>query len=139
MLLNRNQLKEGVEVVYIHVPQERMEIIPEWLLDEPTPWNVVAFFEQCLSRCVKNGLEKSLVNGYKAELRPAKILLEKYSVEKVAQLILERTKDLVNTENGFTLWRVIDYGKEVEKQMAKRRHAKRLQPIPSDQEGGECI
>lgn len=139
MLLERNQPNQGIEVIYIHPPQKEIDVIPKWLLEEPTPWNVVSFFEQSLSRCVKSGVEKSLVNGYKAELRPAKILLDRYNVEEVAQLILEKTKNLVDTDNGFTLWRVIDHGKEVEKRMAKRRYAKRLQPISSDQKGGECI
>ncbi len=139
MLLHRNQPNRGVEVVYIHPPQKEIEVIPKWLLKDPTPWNLVSFFEQSISRCVKDGVEKSLINGYKAELRPAKILLDKYGVENAAQWILEKTENLVNTENGFTLWRVIDHGKEVEKRMAKRGYGKRLRPVSSDQKGGQCI
>jgi len=132
MLLSRNQ-KTGIAVEPGYVEQESFNVVPKWLLEKPTPWNLVAFFDGILSRCVKDGREKALVNGYRAELRPAKVLLEKYGAEKSAELILEKTQALTDV-GGFTLWRVLDHGKQVEKQVAKRRHAKRLQPISSDQE-----
>jgi len=132
MLLSRNQ-KTGIAVESSYVKQEDFNIVPNWLLEKPTPWNLVAFFDDILSRCVKDGQEKVLVNGHKAELRPAKILLDKYGAERSAELILEKTQALTEV-GGFTLWRVLDHGKQVEKQVAKRRHAKRLQPISSDQE-----
>ena len=131
MLLTRNQ-KSGISTKRTCAEQEAFNIIPQWLLDDPTPWNLVSFFNKTLSRCVKDGQEKTLVNGHRAELRPAKVLLEKYGIEKSAQLILDKAQTLTDV-GGFTLWRVVDHGKQVEKQVAKRRHAKRLQPISSDQ------
>lgn len=138
MLLNRNQPRKGIEVVYIHHEEEDRNPVPDWLMESPSPWNLVAFFKECLSRCIKDGQEKSLANGYKAELRPAKILLDTYGVEKSAQFILDKTSSLVDIDK-FTLWRVVDYGKEIEKRVAKRGYAKRLQPISSDQEDGQRL
>jgi len=126
MLLSRNQ-KSGIAVATSNVTQEEFTVIPDWLLEEPTPWNLVSFFNDALGRCVTGGSEKSLVNGRKAELRPAKILLDTYGARKSAELILEKAQDLVNVE-GFTLWRVVDYGKE---QVAERRYAGRSKPVSS--------
>lgn len=131
MLLNRNQ-KSGITVETTYLDQESFNIIPDWLQEKPTPWNLVAFFQEVLSRSNKDGKPKDLCNDYGAELRPAKILLDTYGLKRTTELILEKTQALTNIES-FTLWRVIDYGKQVEKQVAERGHAKRLQPIPSDQ------
>lgn len=131
MLLSRN-ISVGIPVVPNQPEPEKFNIIPDWLQENPTPWNLVAFFQEVLSRSNKDGKPKDLCNDYGAELRPAKILLDTYGLKRTTELILEKTQALTNIES-FTLWRVIDYGKQVEKQVAERGHAKRLQPIPSDQ------
>jgi hypothetical protein len=81
-LLKRNERTE-IDVVIITSEEEEGTndplspnfIIPSWLIESPTPWNLVSYFDQCLGELVLDGTSRSVIGDYKRELRPAKQLL----------------------------------------------------------------
>ena len=127
MLLKRNELF-GIATTAPEADMlEKYQIIPQWLLDEPTPWSLVAFFEQTLQRSFYDGEPKSLFKDYATELRPAKALLAKYGAEGAAQVILDQIDNLSGL-GSFTLWSIIR--KEGKGESGKKRkYASSLQPI----------
>ena len=111
MLLTRNE-KPGIEVVVIERenegtcdPLSPKFIIPQWLRDKPTPWNLVAYFDLCLQELVIDGQARSLVEDYKRELRPAKKLLEENDLDTVARAVKLTASQ---TFGQVTMYRVAD-------------------------------
>ena len=115
-LLPRNTVDGGVEVVVIdrnydefdpsiYDPLSPSFIIPDWLCEKPTPWNLVEYWQQCLSRLSDNGGPRGLVNGMKAELRPAKRLLDELGLD-LAVRVIKYTADTVSVK--VTLHRALD-------------------------------
>ncbi len=101
-LLSRNK-KLGIDVVVIQ-REEDEETIPKWLIEKPTPWNLVAFFEQCLNKLVMEGKPRRLVGDYRRELKPAKKLLEN-GIEEAARICILTAKE---TYGPVTLYRALE-------------------------------
>lgn len=81
-LLQRNKHR-SVDVVVIEReemgtcdPLSSDFIIPQWLRDSPTPWDLIIYFKECLSELVIEGEKRNLIGGFGREIKPARQLLE---------------------------------------------------------------
>lgn len=101
---------------------------PDWLKEKPTPWNLVSYWRECLERTIIDGDNRSLVNGHRAELRPAKTLLSKCGgdVNLAARVILYTSRDV---QCNVTLYRALD---RVRKVKGCLRGRSRLKPNESE-------
>lgn len=126
-LLSRNSVDSGVEVVVIDRNHDELDpaiydplspnfVIPDWLYEYPTPWGLAAYFKQCLGRLSEDGENRGLVNGIKAELRPAKRLLDECGLE-LAVRVVKFTADTVSV--NVTLHRALDRTDYVRRQIGQ--------------------
>lgn len=127
MLLQRNQ-STGIKTIPTTETQEKFEVIPDWLLEKPTPWNLACFLEEVLNRSVKGKNTKKLFKDHKLELRPAKQLIALYGVEGAAQKILEKAKQCTDI-SSFTLWSIVREKGKREKKTTSCKYASRLRPV----------
>lgn len=130
MLLQRNQAT-GIETVPTTEVQEEFKIIPDWLLEKPTPWSLVCFLEEVLNRSVKGESTKELFKDHKLELRPAKQLINLYGIEGAAQKILEKARQCTGV-GSFTLWSIVREKGKHEKTTTSRRYVSRLRPLSNN-------
>jgi len=81
-LLQRNEL-QSIDVVVIEREEEGTcdplssdFIIPQWLKNSPTPWDLITYFKECLNELVIEGKKRNLIGGFSREIKPARQLLE---------------------------------------------------------------
>ena len=90
--------------VIINDPLSSDYMPPTWLLEKPTPWYLVGYFEACLQELVLNGETRKLVHGYPPELKPAKKLLE-HGIELAARTVYYTA---MTVDGPVTLWRALE-------------------------------
>lgn len=80
-LLQRNK-SQSIDVVVIESieggtcdPLSSDFVIPQWLRDSPTPWDLITYFQKCLNELVTEGKERTLAGGFSREIKPARKLL----------------------------------------------------------------
>lgn len=115
-LLDRNGKARGVHVILeergedtldreVYDPLSPSFVIPQWLLDKPTPWNLVCYWEECLQHTIAEGENRNLVHGTKGGLRPAKKLLSQCGPDLAARVVCYTAQ---NVSCQVTLHRALD-------------------------------
>ncbi len=93
-------------------PLSKEFVVPEWLKNQPTPWRLVEYLEGCLRQTYSGGVRRSLSLGIKANLRPAKALLQRVDGDGVmAARVIKYTAD--KTSYSLSFHRVLDRIEEV--------------------------